>query len=46
MLTPQPVALKGRRVLLEPLDRRHLRDLEVAGEEAPSNFRFMSSNPI
>jgi RimJ/RimL family protein N-acetyltransferase len=45
MLTPQPVALKGRRVLLEPLDGRHMRDLEVAGEEAPSLFRFMSSNP-
>jgi HAD superfamily hydrolase (TIGR01509 family) len=45
MLTPQPVVLDGRRVRLEPLDHRHLGDLQAAGEEDPSLFRFMSSNP-
>lgn len=45
MLRPESVTLEGRRVRLEPLEYRHLADLQVAGEEDPSLFRFISSNP-
>jgi len=45
MLRPEPVVLVGPRIRLEPLAGSHLPELQSAGDEDPSLFRFMASNP-
>lgn len=45
MHQPKPVVLEGAHIRLEPLTITHLPDLTVAGDEDPSIFQFMVSNP-
>jgi RimJ/RimL family protein N-acetyltransferase len=42
---PIPVVLEGQKVRLEPLSARHLPELRAAGDEDPSVFRWMATNP-
>jgi RimJ/RimL family protein N-acetyltransferase len=42
---PTPVTLQGETVRLEPLSSTHLPDLQVAGDEDPSIFRWIANNP-
>jgi N-acetyltransferase len=42
---PEAVVLEGQTVRLEPLSARHLPDLRAAGDEDPSVFRWMATNP-
>jgi N-acetyltransferase len=42
---PSPVVLEGETVRLEPLSARHLSDLRAAGDEDPTIFQWMSTNP-
>jgi len=45
MRRPEPVALAGKLIRLDPLTVHHLPELQAAGDEDPSLFRFMASNP-
>ncbi len=44
MQAPEPRALEGRHVRLEPLEPRHRDDLVAAAGEDPATFRYMSTN--
>jgi RimJ/RimL family protein N-acetyltransferase len=45
MKPPDPIALEGRHIRLEPLEARHLPGLIAAGDEDPEIFHFMVGDP-
>jgi RimJ/RimL family protein N-acetyltransferase len=45
MKPPEPVVLEGTHVRLEPLAAGHLSGLRAAGDEDPSIFRWMHTDP-